>query len=209
MPEFVNQNFSYNIQCLEKIPLENGWEQWQLKSEQPLQITASSNVILDQLSMPVLWQIDAHNFICIKSAQQSFQNNQIWESFSISSTQEKNISTQNNQNDFHVLICPGNTLFYAIHQIQIWRTNKQLPNNLMVIAEANSNAAFRLQPSRIYSSLVPSSATAAIALLDDWGVLSRFSNEEWQPGCYQGDLKQLTATIELNLKDAAIHKMIF
>ena len=193
MPKIETQNFSNNIQCIEIIPLENGWQQWLLKSENSLEIMPSSNLILEKNSMPVLWQIDAYQFICIRSAEHKFQHQKKWNSFSITSNMNSKTSNQeaNNPADYYLLICPGNSLFYAIHQIQIWRNNDNLPKNLILIAEANSEAAFRLQPSRIYSSLVPTSATASIALLDDWSVLCRFANENWQPGCYQGNLIEL------------------
>ena len=208
MPDIETHKYSNKIQSVEKISLENGWEQWLLKSEIPLQINPSSNLVLEQFSLPVLWQIDAHQFICIKSDQQLFKQEKQWNNFSITNNNITNTSL-NIDADYCLMICPGNTLFYAIHQIQQWRTNNQIPKNLIVIAEAISNAAFKLQPSRIYSSLTPSSATASIALLDDWGVLCRFTNTDWQPGCYQGELKQFSEKIELNLKNKSAFKICF
>ena len=57
---------------------------------------------------------------------------------------------------------------------------------------------FRARPSRFHKEGLPGEVTAAMPLLEDWGIPSRLSSLQGYPGCFEGYLTELASTwIEL------------
>ncbi len=207
MPEATEIHCQEKIQLIEKMPLKNGCQQWLLKTETPLSLVPGSTLILDSVKLPVLWQTEEKQFYCLSLSENNFTEKTLWENYFFNSSPIK-IQGHKNAN-LTLLICKNNGLFYALHQLYNWRQQKQLPENILVIAEAFSKQPFQLQPSRIFTSLVPAEATATLALLDDWGIVARFVNEPWQPGCFQGSVEQLENFVCKSQVASSTHKFYF
>ena len=60
-----------------------------------------------------------------------------------------------------------------------------------LLAGSESPFAFSPRPSRIIVAGLPAGVTAALPLLDDWGVPSRLASLEARPGCHQGYVTDL------------------
>ncbi len=198
---------SSQIKCIQTQTLENGWQQWLLKSNRNLSISPNSIIQLDEIQLAVLWQPQQTEILCLLPPVKKAITDHQWNNFSII---QKQVMVENDVDEnYCLLLCSETSLAGAIHQIHLWRASKQLPKNLFVIAEIQNNAPFKLQPSRIFSSLLPAEATATIALLDDWGIVARFVNENWRPGCFQGKLGELTKFIRKKIDLKSIRQIIF
>ncbi len=205
--KFTTKNFSQQLQSIQQIELENGWQQIQFKSLHSIQLSPGSSLLIENSKLPILWQIDDHHFFCIKPPTVPLLGNNLWQQFSVSFCKPKQSSIDDA--DVYILECQGAGLFAAIHQIYCWRQSNDVPEELILIADSILEPAFKLQPSRIYSSLFPADVTASLALFDDWKLLARFVNSHWQPGCYQGKLKQLRKLLEMKLQDKSIRRIQF
>lgn len=60
-----------------------------------------------------------------------------------------------------------------------------------LLAGSESPFAFNPRPSRILVDGLPADITAALPLLDDWGIPSRLASLETRPGCHRGYVTEL------------------
>ncbi len=64
-------------------------------------------------------------------------------------------------------------------------------SKLMLLLYSQYPFPFRTQPSQIMVSGLPTWVTAAIPLLEDWGIPSRLASPHELPGCFNGNLDEL------------------
>jgi len=201
MTSTKTETISASLTCTEQIDVENGWRQLEFNCSAEINLQPNSLLQIDSIRLPILWQISKHNFLVVLAPQDSLKKQTHWSNFSIISTP---INAQVAAESRCILECHGDGLFAAIHQIYNWRLLQKPLHNIILVADAVPQPAFKLQPSRIYSSLFPAEVTASLGLLDDWQVCARFANKNWQPGCFLGGVEELIETVQLKLKGHSI-----
>jgi len=76
----------------------------------------------------------------------------------------------------------------ALHAAQLWfRNNKQV----LMLLQLEVPTPFSLRPSQFMVQGLPPGVIAAAPLLEDWGIASRIACEDFLPGCFQGDVREL------------------
>lgn len=103
--------------------------------------------------------------------------------------------------DFRILICPAEKLAQGLTIALAAQYKNKIDLFLFELIDASP---FKLQPSQLYLTYLPSDVIANMAILEEPKIAARFYSQKALPGCFNGTIAELLAEIEPQLKPRKI-----